>query len=109
MNRQELLVIINTFLGRFTQGVKQFNEANQYDINIHAENALIPLLREIFDDKGLLNANALTKNACAIDLVDYESRVNIQIISTADAQKITQTLEKFFHNQQQRVLWIDIF
>jgi|GEM_PF-294305 len=102
MNRQELLVRINTFLGRFTQEVKQFNEASQYDINIHAENVLIPLLREIFDYKGLLNANALTKNARAIDLVDYESRVSIQVTSTADAQKITETLQKFFQSQQQR-------
>ncbi len=102
MNKQELLNRISTFLGRFTQEVKQYNNARQYDINIHAENVLIPLLKEVFDYQGLQNANAVIKNAPAIDLIDYESRVSIQVTATADAQKITETLEKFTKNEQQR-------
>ncbi len=102
MNRQELLTRINTFIGRFTQEVKQYNAANQYDINIHAESVLIPLLREIFDYEGLQNANAAIKNAPAIDLIDYQSRVCIQVTASADAQKITDTLTKFTKNAQQR-------
>lgn len=89
-------------MGRFTQEVKQFNEANQYDINIHAENILIPLLRETFDYQGLQNANAIIKNTPAIDLIDYQSRVCIQVTATSDVTKISETLTKFFKNQQQR-------
>ena len=100
MKRQELLIKISTYLARFTQEVKQLNGASQYDINVHAENVLVPLLREVFGYAGLQNLNAITKNAPAIDLVDYESGVLIQVTATADAEKITDTLTKFTNNRQ---------
>ncbi|MEZ0612343.1 SMEK domain-containing protein [Fibrella sp. WM1] len=99
MNRQDLLGKINTYLGRFTQEVKQLNAANQYDINIHSENVLIPLLKEVFGYQGLQNANVQLKNAPAIDLIDYESGVSIQVTATADADKISHTLNKFKENE----------
>src|SRR5260221_6440483 len=102
MNRQELLTRINTFLGRFTQEVKQLNNANQYDINIHAENVLIPLLREAFDLGGLQNANAITKNSPAVDLVDYPNRVSVQVTATSNSAKVSETAAKFFKNDLQR-------
>lgn len=102
MNRKELLGKISTCLARFTVEVKQLNAASQYDINVHAENVLIPLLREVFEFGGLQNANVQTKNAPAIDLIDYESRVAVQVTSTADADKITHTLTKFTENEQHK-------
>lgn len=99
MNRKELLGKISTYLARFTQEVKQLNAASQYDINIHAENVLIPLLKEVFSYEGLQNANVQIKNAPAIDLIDYESGVSIQVTATADADKITHTLSKFTENE----------
>jgi len=102
VNRQELLLKINTNLARFTQEVKQFNGSNQYDINIHAENVLIPLIREVFGFDGLQNANVKTKNAPAIDLIDYENGVLIQVTATSDVDKVTKTLTKFTENEQYR-------
>jgi len=100
MNRNEILPRINTFLGRFTQEVYQLNQAGLYDINIHSENVLIPLLRTIFGFEGLQNANAKVKNAPGVDLIDYEARVSIQVTATADAQKLSDSLTKFkAHNQ----------
>lgn len=98
MNSKTYLGRISTFLARFTTEVRQFNEASQYDINIHSENVLIPLLKVIFGYEGLQNANVKEKNAPAIDLLDFESRVCIQVTATADAQKITDTLKKFNDN-----------
>ncbi|CCH03565.1 hypothetical protein FAES_pFAES01071 (plasmid) [Fibrella aestuarina BUZ 2] len=99
MNRQELLGKISTYLGRFTEEVKQLNAASLYDINIHSENVLIPLLKEVFGYQGLQNANVQLKNAPAIDLIDFESGVSIQVTATADAEKITHTLTKFTENE----------
>lgn len=89
-------------MARFTQEVKQLNGSNLYDINIHAENVLIPLLREAFDFSGLQNANVKTKNAPAIDLIDYENGVLVQVTATSDADKISKTLTKFTENEQYR-------
>lgn len=99
MNRQEYLGKISTYLARFTQEVKQLNGSNQYDINIHAENVLIPLLKEVFGYEGLQNANVLKKNATAIDLIDYESGTSIQVTATADSEKVKDTLSKFTENE----------
>jgi hypothetical protein len=99
VNRKELLGKINTYLARFTQEVKQLNAASQYDINIHAENVLIPLLKEVFGYEGLQNANVITKNAPAVDLIDYESGVSIQVTATADVGKVSYTLSKFTENE----------
>lgn len=98
MNRQELLGKIRTYLARFTEEVKQSNGASQYDINVHAENVLIPLLKEVFDYDGLHNANVKTKNAPAVDLIDYENSASVQVTATADVEKITDTLTKFTQN-----------
>lgn len=99
MNRKDLLGKINTYLARFTQEVKQLNAASQYDINIHAENVLIPLLKEVYGYSGLQNANVQLKNAPAIDLIDYDSGVSIQVTATADADKVSHTLRKFTENE----------
>lgn len=99
MNSQLLLVKIATYLARFTAEVKGLNEANLYDINIHAENVLIPLLNEVFS-LSLQNANVQAKNYPAIDLIDPDNRVAIQVTATADSQKITDTLTMFTKNNQ---------
>jgi hypothetical protein len=96
MTRPQLIERISTFLARFTTEVRQRNEASLFDINVLSETALIPLLRELYDLRGLQNANAVAKNAAAVDLIDYESRVSIQVTSTPDARKITNTLTRFF-------------
>lgn len=102
MNRNEILPRISTFLARFTQEVRQLNGAGLYDINIHSENVLIPLLQVVFDFNGLQNANAIVKNAPGIDLIDYDARVSVQVTATADAQKISDSLTKFKAHDQHR-------
>ncbi|GAC1598731.1 MAG: hypothetical protein NVS3B19_20860 [Ginsengibacter sp.] len=74
---------------------------NLYDINIHAENALIPILNAVFDIK-LQNANSLhKKNYPSIDLIDDENKVAFQVTSTANLEKVKTTLIKFGENNLQ--------
>jgi len=95
MKRKDFIDKIAKYLGRFIEEVKSYNAANLYDINIHSENALIPILNAVFD-LDLKNANALSKkNYPAVDLVDLVNRIAFQITSTGSLEKITSTLKKF--------------
>jgi len=99
MNRIEFLNKINTYSARFVLEVEGFNAANKYDINIHAESFIIPVLNETF---GLIleNLNASQKkNFPAIDLADFKNRVAFQVTATSDFSKIEITLEKFFRHK----------
>ena len=95
MNRIEYINKINTYAARFVLEVEGFNSSNLYDINIHAEGFLIPVLNEVF---GLRLENLNTtqkKNFPAIDLADFKNRVAFQVTATSDFDKIKTTLEKF--------------
>lgn len=111
MNRIEFINKINSYAARFVLEVEGFNASNKYDINIHAESFLIPVLNETFGLK-LENLNSTQKkNFPAIDLADFENRVAFQITATSDLTKIESTLQKFFNNnlqQQFDILYIYI-
>lgn len=95
MNRMGYLNKINSYAARFVLEVEGFNASNLYDINIHAEGFLIPVLNEVFSLR-LENLNATQKrNYPAIDLADFKNRVAFQITATSDFDKIKTTLEKF--------------
>ena len=98
MNRQKQILNIGELLARFVAEVKIFNEANLYDINIHSENVIIPLLNEVLE-LNLENVNvSLKKNYPAIDLADFSSRVAIQVTSTSSISKINDTFDIFKKN-----------
>lgn len=95
MNRQACINEIIKYSSRFTEEVKQYNSIGLYDINIHAENFLIPVLNKTLDLE-LENLNISNqKNYPSIDLADFKNRVGIQISSTTTTKKVTDTLEKF--------------
>src|SRR4030042_4118920 len=96
MNRIDFIDKINKYASRFVLEVEGFNSINQYHINIHAENFLIPVLNEVFDlDLENLNISQ-KKNFPSIDLADFKNRVAFQITATNDQKKIKDSLEKFF-------------
>ncbi len=101
MNRKDYIDKIAKYLARFVEEVKSYNDMNLYDYNIHAENALIPILNAVYDLK-MVNANSIKKkNFPSIDLIDEENKVAFQITSTSSQEKIKSTLIKFGENNFQ--------
>src|SRR5699024_285970 len=90
---------IAELLARFRAEVETLNSQNLYDINIHAENVIIPILNYVYGLR-LKNANLEEKNYSAIDLIDYENRVAIQVTSTANSEKVKHTLEQYKKHKQ---------
>lgn len=96
MKRIELINKITSYASRFVLEVEGFNTNNLYDINIHAENFLIPVLNEVFSLR-LENLNYIQKkNYPGIDLADFNKKVAFQITATSNFEKINNTLETFF-------------
>ncbi|MEE1962041.1 SMEK domain-containing protein [Allomuricauda taeanensis] len=101
MNRQEKINEIVKYSSRFVAEIEGFNKLGKYDINLHAEHFLIPVLNCVFD-LNLDNLNLTKKNNFpAIDLADFKNRIAFQITSTTNANKIKETLKKFGKNKLQ--------
>lgn len=101
MKRQECIDKITVAAGRFVEEVKGFNTNGLYNINVHAENFLIPVFNSVFQLQ-LENLNHTEKkNFPAIDLLDKKNRAAFQITSTSDFSKIKTTLETFAEHRLQ--------
>lgn len=99
MKRKDHIDKIAKYLARFVEEVKAYNAANLYDVNIHAENALIPILNLVFGVE-LTNANALAKkNYPAVDLIDEGNRIAFQVTATPGIEKVKHTLGRFQENK----------
>ncbi|WP_180799851.1 SMEK domain-containing protein, partial [Vibrio parahaemolyticus] len=79
MNQQELLTRINALLGRFAYEVRVSNATGLFDINILAEDFLVPILSVVFDCPDLKNQNHVQMNFPAVDLGCNKSRISIQV------------------------------
>ncbi|SHK04499.1 SMEK domain-containing protein [Pseudozobellia thermophila] len=99
MNKKNTIERIAELIARFRAEVETLNSQNLYDINIHAENVIIPILNYVYG-LSLKNANLEEKNYSAIDLIDYENRVAIQVTSTANSEKVKHTLEQYKKHKQ---------
>ncbi|PRY13780.1 hypothetical protein CLV24_105150 [Pontibacter ummariensis] len=94
MNKKKIIDRIAELLSRFRTETENLNSLNLYDINIHAENVIIPILNKVYG-LNLVNANLEEKNYSAIDLIDRENRIAIQVTSTSSGEKIKYTLEQY--------------
>lgn len=98
INKEFYLKNIAEDLALLSREVSILNAVNLYDINIIAEDFFPGLLNLIYGYK-LKNANHLEKNAPAIDLVDPENRIAVQVTSDNSSTKIKHTIEEFNKNQ----------
>lgn len=84
-------------LSTLKQEVSLRNAISLYDINIIAEDFYAELLNLICG-YNLSNANHLSENAPAIDLIDIEKRIAIQVTSDNSSDKIKHTIQEFIQH-----------
>ena len=99
MRKKEEIEKIAELFARFRAEVENLNSLNLYDINIHAENVIIPILNIVYG-LNLVNINNEVKNSSAIDLVDTDNRIAIQVTSTATGEKIKHTIDEFIKGRR---------
>ena len=74
--------------------VKVDNEQGLFDINKMVEDVYMHILNDVYGWE-LQNANLLKENFPAIDLLDEDNSIVIQVTSTTDTTKLKGTIEKF--------------
>ena len=96
--RTVLVTKISQQLAQLTASVTIDVKNNLSTRNVLAENILAGLLNRM-QGWQLINANRIRSNYPAVDLVDMENRIAIQVTSTNGAEKINHTLEEFEKNE----------
>lgn len=102
MNQHKSLIRIAELLSRFKIQTNILNANALLDINIVAEDVLIPILNIAYNC-NLKNAKFSENDAKfpALDLLDKTNRVAFQITSTATLKKVRHTIEGIVKNNYQ--------
>ncbi|MFJ5366759.1 SMEK domain-containing protein [Pectobacterium punjabense] len=90
----ELRNVVSRIICQVNLATKQ----GRLDVNLSLEDALIPVLKEVFILPRLINLNAKQKNFPGIDLGDEHDRVAFQVTSTSGLDKVKKTLNIFIEN-----------
>ena len=110
MNRLTIQDKCADLLAIFSSKLNILSSNNEYSWNSLAENIFLPLLNRVLDC-NLSNENINeAKNVPAIDLVDYNKKVAVQITSSSSFSKVKRTLELFIdYNLDIKISEIYIF
>ena len=94
MNLQKSINRIIELFGIFQYQVKSHNQVDQFDINKLAEDVLLPVFKEAFQCKFLMNLNREKRNYAGLDLGDHQARVAFQITSESSIEKMKDALRQ---------------
>jgi len=103
MNQQKSLIRIAELLSRFKIQTNILNANAQLDINIVAEDIMIPILNIAYDC-NLKNAKYSENDSHfpALDLLDKSKRIAFQITSISDINKVKKTIKGIVGNGFQK-------
>lgn len=90
----ELRDVISRIICQVNLATKQ----GRLDVNLSLEDALIPVLKEVFNLPRLVNLNSKQKNFPGIDLGDEYDRIAFQVTSTSGIDKVKKTLSVFLEH-----------
>src|SRR5665647_563015 len=93
MNRSHYWNYIESKLSTLATRIEVRGKLNILDIHLQSENFYLHFLNEVYGWQ-LKNLNTTHKNAEAIDLVDSNNQIVIQVSATASKQKIESALSK---------------
>ncbi|MGH1337248.1 MAG: SMEK domain-containing protein [Aureispira sp.] len=94
MVRNEILSAVKKYFAQLKVEVELGSKKNLLDTNVYAETTIARILNLLYDLE-LENANKGTASFPAIDLVDVENRVAIQVSSSNTSKKVKDTLKGF--------------
>lgn len=96
--RERCLKEISDKLAYLETVIEFRNEAGFYDLNIVSETFYADLINLIYGF-SLINANNGHKNTPAIDLIDKNNEISIQVTSDSSSEKIKHTIDEFIKNK----------
>lgn len=93
MNRSHYYEYCVERLSTLALSIEIHGKLNVLNLHIHCENFYVGLLNALYSYK-LVNMNATVQNAAAIDLIDHEKKILVQVSATATKAKIDSALNK---------------
>ncbi|MBM3181092.1 MAG: hypothetical protein FJZ86_12150 [Chloroflexi bacterium] len=99
---QKSLLRISELIALFRLSIENDIAMGLFDKNRLAEDILVPIFREIYSYKKLINLNPKGGNFPGIDLGDSAAKVAFQITSDTSSEKIKDTLKKFVAHKHYR-------
>ena len=87
----ELRDVVSRIIIQVNLATKQ----GKFDVNLTLEDALIPILKEVYQLPKLINLNSKQKNFPGIDLGDEYDRIAFQVTSTTNIEKVKKSLRVF--------------
>lgn len=97
MKRELYIKEIAEELGSLRSRIELLSGINFLDINIVAEYHFQEILNVLFS-YNLSSSNATKSNTAAIDLLDIQNGIAIQVTSTSTKAKVQKTLDLFFNS-----------
>jgi tetratricopeptide (TPR) repeat protein len=97
MRRQRDIDRIVQLLTVLSGKVEVLNSVNLTDLSVHSENFYCALLNRILGCT-LKNLNSRVQNATAIDLVDEDRRICVQVTADSSKAKVRSTVGSFIEN-----------
>src|ERR1039457_2795604 len=93
MNRKLYIDYIVSKLSALAMEIEIRGKLNYLDLHVHSENFYLYFFNELFGWE-LQNLNAVKQNAEAIDLIDHNNKIVIQVSATASKEKVESALTK---------------
>ena len=93
MNRDPYFSYIEEKLNLLALRIESRGKLNILNLHVHSENFYVDFFNVLFGYK-LQNMNAVKQNVEAIDLIDSENKIVIQVSATASKEKIESALTK---------------
>ena len=109
MKRAEYYNYIDRQLHILANRITTNGKLNMLHLHLHSENFYLHLFNLLYD-KNLKNLNDISQNVEAIDLIDHDNKIMIQVSSTSTKPKIESALskEKLKEHQDYRFKFISI-
>jgi len=93
MNRKKYFDYIEEKLNILSSRVEKRGKLNLLDLHIHSESFYLHFFNLLYDYK-LINLNKEHQNVEAVDLIDHQNKVIIQVSATGTKEKIELALSK---------------
>jgi hypothetical protein len=93
MNRSDYFNYIEQHLSTLATRIELRGKLNILDLHLHSENFYLNFFNKLYN-WHLENLNAIKQNVEAIDLIDKENKIIVQVSATATKQKVESTLSK---------------
>jgi len=93
LERKRLISELEAYFAVLDYVVAKSGRSGRYDAHVHSEDFVASILNALHG-WALKNVNSEVPNVAAIDLIDHDNRIGVQVSSDKTSRKVNSTLKK---------------